>query len=186
MKRFLLRPLRTRFARDEGGLVIVEFLFAMCWLCWWYVASFAIFDGFRQYNASIKATYTVGDILSRQMVVVDRSYLDGLRGLYEYLIKFGSAAELRYTSVKWDQLEDRYEVHWSYSAGARPLLTTADLVAMENRLPLLVHGEHVLLVESWSTYNTLFSVGVTQGLEFNNYMVTSPRFAARVDYASPS
>lgn len=185
MKHLLLRPFRTRFARDESGAVIAEFVLAMCWLCWWYVASFAIFDGFRQYNASIKATYTVGDILSRQMVVVDSTYLEGLRGLYEYLIKFGSDADLRYTSVKWDQQADRYEVHWSYATGTRGLLTTADLTTMENRLPILVDGEHVLLVESWSVYNTLFSVGVSQGLEFNNYMVTSPRFAARVDYSTP-
>lgn len=183
MKWFLLKPLRSRFARDESGLVIAEFLFAMCWLCWWYVASFAIFDGFRQYNASIKATYTVGDILSRQMLVVDRSYLDGLQGLYEYLIKFGSDADLRYTSLKWVAADSRYEVHWSYATGDRTALTTADLPSMESKLPLLVDGEHILLVESWSIYHTLFSVGVRDGLEFSNYMVTSPRFAARVDYS---
>lgn len=182
MKRFVLKPFRSRFARDEKGLVLAEFLFAMCWLCWWYVASFAIFDGFRQYNASIKATYTVGDILSRQMLVVDREFLEGLRGLYEYLIKFGSEADLRYTSLKWVEDNNRYEVHWSYSTGDRDELTTADLASMEDRIPILVDGEHVLLVESWSIYHTLFRVGVREGLEFNNYMVTSPRFAARVDY----
>lgn len=184
MTAFRLKNLARRFARDEQGLVITEFLFAMCWLCWWYVASFAIFDGFRQYNASIKATYTVGDILSRQMLAVDKSFLDGLQGLYEYLIKFGSEAELRYSSVKWVEAQSRYEVHWSYGTGDRPVLTTTDLASMEDRLPLLVDGEHVLLIESWSTYNTLFSVGVSQGLEFSNYMVTSPRFAPRVDYPS--
>jgi len=182
MKRLVLRPFRSRFARDEKGLVLAEFLFAMCWLCWWYVASFAAFDGFRQYNASIKATYTVGDILSRQMLVVDTNFLEGLRGLYEYLIKFGSDADLRYTSLKWVQADTRYEVHWSYATGDRAPLTTADLSGMTDRLPILVDGEHVLLVESWSIYNTLFSVGVSDGLEFNNYMVTSPRFAARVDF----
>ncbi|WP_424975227.1 TadE/TadG family type IV pilus assembly protein [Dinoroseobacter sp. S124A] len=186
MKAFRIRPLARRFARDEDGLVITEFLFAMCWLCWWYVASFAIFDGFRQYNASIKATYTVGDILSRQMVEIDDSFLNGLQGLYEYLIKFGSDAELRYTSLKWVAAQSRYEVDWSYATGERDRLTTADLAGMSDRLPVLVDGEHVLLVESWSTYNTLFSVGVSQGLEFHNYMVTSPRFAPRVVYPPQS
>lgn len=182
MKRFRLPRFRSRFVRDEKGLVVAEFLFAMCWLCWWYVASFAMFDGFRQYNASIKATYTVGDILSRQLIMVDRSFLDGLRGLYEYLIKFGSEADLRYTSLKWDDAAQRYEVHWSYSTGSRPALTTGALVDMEDKLPVLANGEHVLLVESWSIYNTLFKVGVRQGLEFNNTMVTSPRFATRIDF----
>ncbi|WP_424970994.1 TadE/TadG family type IV pilus assembly protein [Dinoroseobacter sp. S76] len=180
MNAFRIDRLARRFVRDEQGLVITEFLFAMCWLCWWYVASFAIFDGFRQYNASIKATYTVGDILSRQMVEIDESFLDGLQGLYEYLIKFGSDAELRYTSLKWVDARSQYEVDWSYATGTRGDLTTADLTSMTDRLPRLVDGEHVLLVESWSTYNTLFSVGVSQGLQFNNYMVTSPRFAPRV------
>ena len=108
----------------------------MCWLCWWYVASFAMFDGFRQYNASIKATYTVGDILSRQMLDVDENFLDGLSGLYEYLIKFGSEAELRYTSLKWVDRDERYEVHWSYPTGSRAQLTTADLSQCSTSYPI--------------------------------------------------
>jgi len=182
MKRFRLKPLTRKFARDEEGAVIAEFLFAMCWLCWWYVAAFAFFDGFRQYNASIKATYTVGDILSRQVFPVDRGYLEGLKGLYEYTIKFGSTPELRYTSVKWDATDERYEIHWSYSTGGQPALTDSDIPDIKDKLPILVDGEHVILVESSSIYRTLFRVGVKQGLEFNNFMVTSPRFTPRLEF----
>lgn len=182
MKRFRLNPLARKFRRNEEGAVIAEFLFAMCWLCWWYVAAFAFFDGFRQYNASIKATYTVGDILSRQVFPVDRSYLEGLKGLYEYVIKFGSTPELRYTSIRWVDNPGQYEVCWSYATGSESTLTNGDIPEIVDRLPVLSDNEHVILVESSSIYRTLFSVGVKQGLEFNNFMVTSPRFTPRLEY----
>ncbi len=182
MTRFRLKPLFRNFAREDKGAVIAEFLFAMLWLCWWYVAAFAFFDGFRQYNASIKATYTVGDILSRQMFPVDKGYLDGLKGLYEYTIKFGSTPELRYTSIKWVDNPGQYEVHWSYATGSKQKLTNGDLPQIQDKLPILSDGEHVILVESSSIYNTLFAVGVSDGLEFNNFMVTSPRFTPRLEY----
>ncbi|WP_425091076.1 TadE/TadG family type IV pilus assembly protein [Tropicimonas sp. S265A] len=182
MYRFRLKPLFRRFAREEKGAVIAEFLFAMCWLCWWYVAAFAFFDGFRQYNASIKATYTVGDILSRQMFPVDSNYLEGLKGLYEYSIKFGSLPELRYSSIRWVDNPGQYEVHWSYATGSKPTLTNADMLEMQAKLPILTDNEHVILVESSSIYQTLFTVGVREGLEFNNFMVTSPRFSPRLEY----
>ncbi|MDJ0857433.1 MAG: hypothetical protein QNJ03_00030 [Dinoroseobacter sp.] len=182
MKSFRLKPLFRNFAREEKGAVIAEFLFAMCWLCWWYVAAFAFFDGFRQYNASIKATYTVGDILSRQMFPVDKDYLDGLKGLYEYTIKYGSIPQLRYTSIKWVDDPGQYEIHWSYATGTKQKLTNGDLPDIRDKLPVLSDGEHVILVESSSIYNTLFAVGVTDGLEFNNFMVTSPRFTPRLEY----
>lgn len=179
---FRLKPLTRRFWRNEEGTAVAEFVIAMMWLCWWYVAAFAFFDGFRQYNASIKATYTVGDILSRQMFPVDTGYLEGLKGLYEYSIKFGSTPELRYSSVKWDADDDRYEVHWSYATGTKQKLTNADVADMLDKLPILSDGEHVIVVESSSIYRTLFAVGVQDGLEFNNYMVTSPRFTSRLEY----
>lgn len=182
MNRFRLKPLFQRFGREEKGVVLAEFLFAMMWLTWWYVAAFAFFDGFRQYNASIKATYTVGDILSRQMFPVNTGYLEGLKGLYEYSIKFGSTPELRYSSVKWVDDPGRYEVHWSYATGNEPKLTDADLPDMLDKLPILTDGEHVIVVESSSVYRTLFAVGVKDGLEFENYMVTSPRFTPRLEY----
>ncbi|MDJ0993765.1 MAG: hypothetical protein QNI90_09340 [Dinoroseobacter sp.] len=182
MKSFRLKPLFRNFAREEKGAVIAEFLFAMCWLCWWYVAAFAFFDGFRQYNASIKATYTVGDILSRQMFPVDKDYLDGLKGLYEYTIKYGSIPQLRYTSIKWVDDPGQYEIHWSYATGTKQKLTNGDLPDIRDKLPVLSDGEHVILVESSSIYNTLFAVGVKDGLEFSNFMVTSPRFTPRLEY----
>jgi len=182
MKWFRMNRVLRRFARDEGGATITEFVFAMMWLSWWYVAAFAFFDGFRQYNASIKATYTVGDILSRQMFPVDRTYMEGLKGLYEYAIKFGSTPELRYSSVKWVDAQSRYEVHWSYSTGGKSAMTNADLADLTDKLPVLVDGEHVIVVESTSIYHALFKVGVRDGLEFNNFIVTSPRFTPRLEY----
>ncbi|MEM9393063.1 MAG: hypothetical protein AAGA38_04350 [Pseudomonadota bacterium] len=182
MTRFRLKPLFQNFAREDKGAVIAEFLFAMCWLCWWYVAAFAFFDGFRQYNASIKATYTVGDILSRQMFPVDKNYLEGLKGLYEYTIKYGSTPELRYSSIRWVDSPGQYEIHWSYGTGQKQKLTNGDLPDILDKLPILSDGEHVILVESSSIYNTLFSVGVKDGLEFTNFMVTSPRFTPRLEY----
>lgn len=179
--RFFRLPLLTRFRRDERGVVTAELILSMLWLCWWYVASFAIFDGYRQYNANIKATYTLGDLISRQSQV-GPDFLDGLSDMYDFLINWRAPSEVRYTSLYWDESDDQYEVDWSHTTGTWAALTTADLADLEDKLPNLVDGEYVILVESRSMFQSAFNVGPTNGLVFNNFVVTSPRFAANVVY----
>ena len=65
-----------------------------------------------------------------------------------------------------------------------PQLVTADLVDFADRLPTLVDGEHIILVEASSNFNAVFNVGITENLSFDNFVVTSPRFAAKVLYSS--
>ena len=183
MRKFKLPMLRS-FRNDEGGFVTVEAIFSIMFLSWWYVASFVFYDVYRQYIANVKATYTLGDLVSRQ-ASVDEPWLEGLTDMYGYLTRWRSHSQVRYTSIMWNESDDKYKVHWSRSFGTdtpniRPQLIDADLLNYLDRLPILVDGEYVIMVESMTEFSTLFEVGIPD-MDLENLVVTSPRFAINVE-----
>lgn len=54
-------------------------------LIWAFFGSFTIFEAFRQRSISLKATYTIADMLSRQIDAVGPDAIDGLNDVFEYL-----------------------------------------------------------------------------------------------------
>ena len=181
--RMLKLPMFRSFQSDERGFVTVETIFAIMFLSWWYVASFVFYDVYRQYIANVKATYTLGDLISRQ-AQVDEPWLEGLTDMYGYLTRWRSHSQVRYTSIMWDETDDKYIVDWSFSTGTdtpnvRPELEDADLLDYLDRLPILVDGEYVIMVESMTEFSTLFEVGIPD-MDLENLVVTSPRFAVNV------
>ena len=93
-----IKRLCARFRREERAAVSTEFVLILPLLLWWYVGSFAFYDAFRDYNVTVKASYTLGDILSRQ-TEIDNDYLDGLESLLEFMTA-GTGAWLRVSSIK--------------------------------------------------------------------------------------
>jgi Flp pilus assembly protein TadG len=54
------------FLRDSRAAVALETVLILPILIWAFVASFVFFDAYRVYSTSVKATYMVADMLSRQ------------------------------------------------------------------------------------------------------------------------
>jgi Flp pilus assembly protein TadG len=58
------------FIRDTRAAVAFETVLLTPILVWAYIGSFVFFDAYRVYNTSVKATYMVADMLSRQTNMV--------------------------------------------------------------------------------------------------------------------
>lgn len=177
LKTRLTRPF-TFFLRDTSATVATEAVLILPLLAAWFVGSFVFFDAFKSRNTAMKASYTIGDVLSRRTDDATPAYLDNLHTLYKTLVKApdGTSA-LRVTMIMWDG--DAYQVQWSHassnSVGAR-----SDASAIVDRIPTLSEGEQVILVETFLDYNPAFNVGLNSNI-WENFVVTSPRFASKLD-----
>jgi Flp pilus assembly protein TadG len=153
-----LTSMLRRFRRDERGTLIAEAVIVLPMLIWVYLALFVYWDAYRSINTSQKAAYTISDMISREMnsSPLTPAYITGMRNVMKYLIDKDQTVKLRVTSVTWAQARNRYEVDWSVSPdNAFPLLTTANISTVTNRIPTLADGDHVIVVETDVAYKAL-------------------------------
>ena len=184
----VFRPI-VRFARDTAGSVIIEGLYMILLLIFFILAMLVYTDVFTARNTSVKATYTVADLLSRwnsSTLAVDKDYLDGMNELYAYMAKVDTTdTELRITSAYYNKDTKKYVVDWSYKTHNGTKLTSAMLNEPDytSRLPNLVAGEYVIILESEALYSPPFRVGIPD-MTFEEFVVTRPRFVPRLPLES--
>ncbi|MEM8578181.1 MAG: TadE/TadG family type IV pilus assembly protein [Pseudomonadota bacterium] len=169
------------FARDERGSLAVETVIILPILFWAYLSMFAIFDAYRQHAINQKAAFTIGDIVSRQTTPIDASFLTGMRGALKYLSNSDSSeAAIRITSVRWNENKKEYRRDWSKVQGSGPKpLTNNDVKNWHSRLPVMVHNDRVILVETFVDYDPPFATGL-QNRTIENFVFTKPRYAPQV------
>jgi Flp pilus assembly protein TadG len=172
-----LRQLADRFRRDERGGVIVEAIIILPLLVWAYVALFVYWDAYRAQNTAVKASYTVADMVSRELNPITCTYMNGLKGVFDFLMDGDQTTALTLTSVIWNEEASRHEVVWSLARGGADRQTTATLQRDLNRLPNMSDGDTVILLQTRVSYAPALSVGVPDH-DFNQFIVTRPRRAA--------
>ncbi len=177
---FLEKPLNLLdFGRKDEGSASIEALIMMPLVFWFYVAMFSFFQTYQEYNLNQKAAHTIGDMISRETMPLDNSYLDGVQDLLDYMTHSSEVSTVRITSVQWNENDKRFYIHWSKARGNRLPLSDADVMEWESRIPKLSDGEFIVVTETWTAYDPPFNVGLgQQGIE--NFVFTRPRYAPRV------
>ena len=171
----LRRPLRS-FLREDRGSVVAEAVIVLPVFLWAYLALFTYWDAFRSLNTVQKASYTVSDMVSREMLGISTSYVDGLDRMMEYLVDDGQNVSMRLTSVTWSATNNRFEVHWSRSPGNAMIpLTTTTLLPLASKIPTMAAGDYVVILEVLVPYAPTFSIGMND-MNFEEFIVTRPRF----------
>lgn len=173
----MLRPLE-RFYKETTASATVEAVLILPLLMAWFVGGFVFFDGFKNRNTALKATYTIGDILSRETNGATAEYIDNLQLLYDSLAYTSGSSAIRVSSIAWTG--SKHRVLWSHSTKSALPVQTNDTVrvsAFRNRIPIMAMTDTVILVESFTDYNPVFNVGWNHRV-FENFVVTSPRFAS--------
>ena len=170
-----------RFRREDDGTIMVEALITLPLLIWALAATYEFFEVHRYNSVRDKATYTVADMLSREMGTVTPTYIDNTKTVFDRITNDGGANELRISVIKYDQQDDEYFVSWSEVRGGGTLtpLDDADVATGHDSLPIMDDGEEVILVESVSTYPALFDVGIND-INIATRVLTSPRFAPQI------
>lgn len=174
------------FASDLRGTATVEATIILPLLAAWFVGSYTFFDSFYSRNAATKASYTVGDVLSRRTDAATPAYINELGELYERLSPADGGTALRVSNIEWNG--SSHVVLWSHGTNTRVVaLENDDLIDnnYDERLPIMYTGETILLVEAYSAYHQPFNVGWgSSNYVFEEFVVTSPRYAAKLAWSS--
>lgn len=177
-----LKNALRRFRKDERGTIMVETVIALPLLVWALAASYEFFEVHRYMSARDKATYTIADMFSREVSSINTAYMDNTKILFDEISNDQGVNQIRVSIIKFDEETNSYSISWSEVRGIGDFiaLTSADVAQAFNELPIMNDGEELILVESQSTYQPLFNVGLTDNLSIDTRVFTSPRFSPQI------
>ncbi len=170
-----------KFYRDEKGIITVEAVIIVPIILFLLFALVVYFDGFRQKGVNLRAAYTVSDLLSRQYPTVDEDYVDGLKSIYDYLVDSPDDSSFRVSMVQFDSEDLNNDddgfafLKWSHGIGEYNDLTDSTLDDIRDRIPLMAHGDSLLILETKMTYTPNFSSGIVP-FDIEYLIATRPRF----------
>jgi len=143
-----------------------------------------IFEVHRYSSARDKASYTIADIISREMLPITPTYLTNAKSVFDTITNDNGQNALRVSIIKYDADEDEYSIKWSEVRGTSKLvaLTTADVRTAHARLPMMRDGEELIVVDSLSHYPPMFDVWFGDNMQVATHVITSPRFAPQINW----
>ncbi|MEI4261115.1 TadE/TadG family type IV pilus assembly protein [Roseovarius sp. D0-M9] len=183
------RPLKSwlsRFRREERGSVMVEAVITLPVLIWAIGATYEFFEVHRYQSARDKASYTIADMVSREMLPITPTYISNAKTVFDTIANDHGTNTLRVSVIKYDVDEDEYSVKWSEVRGTTNLsrLETSDVIDAHDRLPQMRDGEELVIVESLSDYQPMFDVWPGDPMEMSTYVMAIPRFAPQINWSN--
>jgi len=163
------------FRRNISGSTIVEFALLAPVLLTVLLGSVTAFDMYRNAQNVEKATFTIGDMLSRQTVVNDTT-LNGMLDLLRNLVPTSSDGGLRITSLT--KKNGVYVVQWTQRKGNN-VPTTPIPVAM---VPNIVEGDSVLVTESYVPHEAMIAGFGFGNIVFHGQAAHRPRFVTAIPF----
>lgn len=168
---------------DERGSVSVEAILMTPMLVWGFMGLFVFFEGLRESNINLKASYTISDLLSRETKLIDQNYLDGLNSTYSWITRSPHPVSMRVTVVRYDAAANRHISVWSRGVNGRSNLTQQEVdTYITPSIPIMADAATAIVVETWATYDPLMDIGLSD-TEIYNLVVTHPRFSEQLMFA---
>ncbi len=200
------------FAADMRGNMSVEAIFVLPILTWAFITFTVFWDAFRANNLAQKATYVIADIVSRERSQVQNYYMTNYFRTFVYAAErpertvSNSQVMLRVTSVLFSEGsvdeedhtttgDDSVAVLWSMTSNstAYPAHTNTSITALLPRIPAMLNGDSMIIVESRVTwqpdFTAQFAGSVLSDVEglgtrvMNNLTSVRPRFVPKVCHA---
>ncbi len=170
------------FCDDMGGQIAVETMIVLPILLWSLAASYEFFELHRYKSVRQKATYTVGDMISREQDFLTKTYIDNTKLLFDSITNDNGANQIRVSIIKYDGNADKYKISWSAVRGTGEFvpLVNADVADQHGTLPILEHGKEIILIESSSSYDPRFNVGLGEHVKISNRVFSTIRFAPQI------
>lgn len=164
MMRTIFSALRG-FKRDTSGMMIVEAVIILPALVWTFIAFSVFWDAYRTINQAQKATFALADVISRERAQISSSYARSYARIFAYVaevpgnlnaISFTSGPMVvRVTSASYTQGATPSDPGtlarmWSMSSDTArmPLHTDASLASIINKIPVMLDGDSIVIVET--------------------------------------
>ena len=178
-----IHPSVWRSLRRTDGAVSVEAVLILPPLFVLFLVCFNFINAYRMQTNITRASYVVGDLLSRQIHIVRDKDVEGLRNVFAYVTSTGADTDIRVSEVLHrvdaELGIDRYEVVWSEATGAMSDMTTANLQDRLDALPSLSPNERVTVLEGSVLYAPTFHIGIAP-YRMTSFTVTSQRYAGQL------
>ena len=178
-----IRNLLRRNLKDEHGSFSVEAILMFPLLAWAFMAMFVFFEGLRESNITLKATYTVADLLSREADPDDpltEDDLVGMNAIYAWLTRSTEPVQLRVSVVRYDAATNSHIRIWSRGVNGKQDLQQQDIASVVTpHVPIMADATNAIIVETWAEYDPVVDMGLTE-TDLYNIVVTSPRFAGQL------
>lgn len=177
-----------RFWTKESGAASIEAVMMFPFLLVALTFSYEFYDQFRYKSVREKATYTVADMLSREMTVIDDNYMDNVKTLFDMMTNDDGVNQLRVSVVRYrndpSKNIDEFVLRWSEVRGQGPLipLSASDISQAHDTLPEMVDGQELILVDTTSRYDPTVSANMTGDTVIKTRMFLPLRFASQLCY----
>ena len=187
MVRSFIRSRVRRFFSEESGSSTIELVIVLPIMCWVYAAMLVYFDGFRYSSIAEKATYVVGDMISREQNYITPRYLSNMHQTYRFMAGSHEVPQIRVTVFYYDEANDRYRRVWSRNRGGAGNLNNNALNSEDvtEHIPLMYDGEILILTQTWTKWKPFLNFGFTEKtFEYN--IVTRPRGTGNICWSTDS
>lgn len=178
-----------RFLREDAGTVLTETILVLPALIWAFIGTYVYFDAFSSQNTSIKAAYTIADLISRQTNTLTPTDIEGMNKIFDIITsaaRTGATSNIRVSDIHYDYTDNVYKVDWSDATRGGTALTDATIGNYASQLPKPAYGDTEIVVETWITFTPAFNVGMGGERTFHSFVVTRPRMSPNVDYYDPN
>lgn len=173
-----IRNLLRKAKRDEEGATTVEFLLVMPLIVFWFAGTFTFFDAYSEWTRSVKATYTVADVMSRQFEM-EADYEDDMNSLFASIMGENSNdTYVRISSI--ERTNDTYQIDWTCASGNHTGYANNDEVPTE-LIPNILNGEAVIIVESYMDFVPFQDYIGLSAKTLTKKVVISPRFTSKLE-----
>ena len=178
-----IRRALKRLHRGQDGSISVEAVCMLPLMIWAFLGSYVFYDAYRAQFVNTKAGYTIGDILSRETGYITPAYLDSLHDLQQFLVDRQDPIRLRVSVISYDADDDSFSVRWSQNRGGGGVLNNGDLPGMASMIPDMADGAVAIVVQTSMQYDPVYAAGI-ELLDFDDFIVTRPRFAGQLCWNS--
>ncbi|WP_438990920.1 TadE/TadG family type IV pilus assembly protein [Lentibacter sp.] len=168
------------FREETGGTVSVEFIIMAPIVFWAYASMFSWFDAYRQVSVHQKAAFTIADMISRETEPLNGLYINSTRRLAQFLTRAPELPDLRISVIRYVERIDQFRLDWSQHRGDIERLRHTDVRKWHDKLPMLVDGERIILVETKMSYTPPFLWGLMENHDLSTFVFARPRFAPQV------
>lgn len=173
----MITALLARLRRDDRGASIIEFALLAPILLVVVLGTVTLFDMFRNAQNVEKATFTVGDILSRQ-TTVSQTQLTGLLSLVRHIVGTADDGSLRVSSIS--KAGGTLKLDWSKIVG-NTVIVTGQAIPY-GLVPDMADGDSVLLTESFVPHSAFAEGFGLDDIVFKTRSVHRPRFVSAIKF----
>ncbi len=159
------------FGRDEKGSSVVEFALLAPVLLLLLLGTVTLFDLFRTQQSVEKATFTIGDMVSREQTM-NQTKLNAMLTLLRNIVPSADDGGLRISSVI--KSGGRLRVVWSKPVG----LAVPDSALPASIIPDIAEGDTVIVTESFVPHRAFVAWFGIDGFSFTGQAAHRPRIAA--------